>query len=364
MRLKRHKTPLIIEGMTIPQKYMKGLHKRTVKRGDTEYVYYSYRLTGRRINTDTLKDFYESLDLAKKSDALPADTIDRLIDSYFKSDFFIKKSLNTQNAYTSWFKPIRQVFGQAEVKIMECPSIKHKALELRDALSDTPATAKQVITVLSILADYAIEKRKIHINHIRNIKLSYKSESRAENIFTDEQINNLLDYSFHKVKNKYLYNLIKLALFTAQRQKDLMNMKWSDIKDGFIHITQQKTKKRVFIPIHGQLQDFLDSLPKKDDYVLGYLKAFPRRYWSKALQEIGLQQEDYHFHDLRGTSITRMMESGADNQSIEMIAGNSSVIQKYLARNPKLVKKFTTDNLYDLHQPNVQQIVQQNKKTA
>lgn len=39
----------------------------------------------------------------------------------------------------------------------------------------------------------------------------------------------------------WLQNAIDLALLTAQRRHDLVNLKWSQIKDGYIHIAQNKT---------------------------------------------------------------------------------------------------------------------------
>lgn len=52
----------------------------------------------------------------------------------------------------------------------------------------------------------------------------------------------------------WLQNAIDLALLTAQRRIDILNMKWSDIQDGYLHIAQQKTTKQSddeFEELHG-----------------------------------------------------------------------------------------------------------------
>ena len=44
-----------------------------------------------------------------------------------------------------------------------------------------------------------------------------------------------------------------LALFTGQRQGDVLQMKWSDVRDGVVSVIQEKTGVRVWIPIHRAL---------------------------------------------------------------------------------------------------------------
>lgn len=41
-----------------------------------------------------------------------------------------------------------------------------------------------------------------------------------------------------------------LALVTGQRREDIANMKFSDIKDGYLHIEQSKTGARIALPLN------------------------------------------------------------------------------------------------------------------
>jgi len=43
------------------------------------------------------------------------------------------------------------------------------------------------------------------------------------------------------VSPKWLQNAIDLAMLTTQRRIDILNMKWSDIRDGYLHVAQEKT---------------------------------------------------------------------------------------------------------------------------
>src|SRR6185295_2573800 len=62
-----------------------------------------------------------------------------------------------------------------------------------------------------------------------------------------------------------------LAVRTGQRQGDLLNMRWADIRGMEIHVQQSKTGKRLAIEITPDLETVLDrcwQLPVRSEYVL------------------------------------------------------------------------------------------------
>src|SRR5262245_2373584 len=52
-----------------------------------------------------------------------------------------------------------------------------------------------------------------------------------------------------------------LALYTSQRNSDLIKMGRQHIRDGMISVVQQKTGARLWIPIHSQLKMVLEAAP-------------------------------------------------------------------------------------------------------
>jgi len=113
---------------------------------------------------------------------------------------------------------------------------------------------------------------------------------------------------------------MELALVTGQRQGDIINFKWSDIKAGAngdeLHIYQAKTRKRMAIAVTPQLEAILDrccELPKRGEYVLtkrggGKLTSegirsgwqYTQRQWIKA------GNSPFHFHDIRALCATKL----------------------------------------------------------
>lgn len=81
---------------------------------------------------------------------------------------------------------------------------------------------------------------------------------------------------------QWLKNAIDLAMLTTQRRIDIINMKWTDIKDGFLHVAQEKTTDDpeddfellegagyVRIKINDELQRVLDRC--KDQVLSPYI---------------------------------------------------------------------------------------------
>ena len=109
-----------------------------------------------------------------------------------------------------------------------------------------------------------------------------------------------------------------LAVMTGQRQGDLLNLKWTDIKGMEIHLEQSKTGKRLAIQITPDLEAVLDKcwqLPTRGRYILSPkrggdkftgegFRAGWQRNMRKALR-LGAITSRHTFHDLRALAATR-----------------------------------------------------------
>lgn len=113
--------------------------------------------------------------------------------------------------------------------------------------------------------------------------------------------------------------MMRLALKIGQRQGDLLNLKWSDIKDMEIHLFQSKTGKRLAIGIDKELEGLLDecwNLPKGGcdggEYIITrrcggrYTSEGFRALWQRTMRRwMKGGGENFHFHDLRALCATK-----------------------------------------------------------
>lgn len=106
-----------------------------------------------------------------------------------------------------------------------------------------------------------------------------------------------------------------LAVMPGQRQGDLLDLKWADIRDMDVNIYQSKTGKRLAIEITPDLEAVLDKcwqLPARGAYVLTreiggrFTGEGFRASWQRTIRKYvkggGIR---FTFHDLRALAATR-----------------------------------------------------------
>jgi integrase len=148
---------------------------------------------------------------------------------------------------------------------------------------------------------------------------------RADKIWTADSIK-----AFCSVASAELQAGLLLALWTGQRQGDLLRLGWSAYDGSHIRLRQGKTGKRVTIPVGVPLKAALDLArstrpPATTILVNSYGKPWTedgfRASWGKAFGRAGLG--DLHFHDLRGTAVTRLALAECSVPQIAAITGHS-----------------------------------------
>jgi integrase len=119
-----------------------------------------------------------------------------------------------------------------------------------------------------------------------------------------------------------------LALHTGQRQSDLLRLPWSAYDGTTIRLQQSKTRMPVMIPCTAALRQMLDGMERVGPIILTSAtgRPFKKRHfincWIRAMEKAGLEGQGLHFQHLRGTFVTRMVESGAEVAEVAAITGH------------------------------------------
>lgn len=149
-------------------------------------------------------------------------------------------------------------------------------------------------------------------NPLRDVKRP-KSKPR-DRLIEDWEFRKVLTLAPLRVKL-----MMRLALKLGQRQGDLLNLKWSDIKNMEIHIYQSKTGKRLAIAIDDELEQILDEcwrLPRGGcdggEYIITrrcggrYTSEGFRALWQRTMRKwMRGGGENFHFHDIRALCATK-----------------------------------------------------------
>jgi integrase len=338
----------------------KRLSDGTIKR------YHYHRATGIRLTGEPdSPEFIASYAEAEKSarDRL-AGTFNGLVREYTTSVEFQNKAASTQAEYRRMLTMAEAEFGDMPIAALDNPKVRADFLDWRQKIARASGDreADNRLSAISAMLTWAVDRGKLTGNHLRGFKRLYHAD-RSEIIWLPEHIS-----AFMKVAPIEMQRALIIALHTGQREGDILRMPWSAYDGKRIQLRQGKSRRNgtpaplIEIPCTATLRTMLDDMKRERKSSTQILttktgRAFKKRYfirsWDEAMREAGLQQVelpgladpvDLHFHDLRGTAVTLLSESGCTPQQIATITGHSlktvyRILERYLARTRALAEQ-------------------------
>ncbi len=148
----------------------------------------------------------------------------------------------------------------------------------------------------------------------------------------------------------WLREIILFALHTGMRRGEILSLTWKgvDLFRKTVTVFHSKNGERRTIPVNQTVFDLLGSKAKvrqsKTELVF-HSRAFTpinidnlRRSFNLAIQRARI--EDFHFHDLRHTFATRLVQSGVDIYKVQLLLGHKSPLmtQRYAHHYPESLR--------------------------
>jgi integrase len=253
-----------------------------------------------------------------------------LIAAYKITTEFTGRAETTQKDYRRYLKMIEEEFGTMPLTVVQDRRARGKFKEWRDGMAANPRKADYAWTVLARVLAVAKDRGLIAVNVCERGGRLYEAD-RAEIIWLDSHIS-----AFCGVASPELQFALLLALWTGQRQGTLINIAWTQYDGTHIRLQPNKQrrgkkKKRIVIPVGAPLKTVLDARrpEKAEGMILRNTFGDPwtsdgfRASWGKAFDRAKLSDVDLHFHDLRGTAVTRLALAGCTVPQIAAITGHS-----------------------------------------
>ena len=330
----------------------KGLHWTLVTLADRTKKTYWYawrggpRLTGEYGSPEFIASFNAAI--ATKVVA-PEGKLLSLFQAYQQSQDFLSKRERTRADYIKQIGKIEQKFGGAPIKALADPRTRGIFLEWRDELAlRSQRQADYTWTVLALVLSWAKGRGKITANPCERGGRVYHG-TRVDFVWTVDD-----EAAFLEHAPAHLHLPLLLALWTGQRQGDLLRLPWSAYDGTAIRLMQSKSMRRgarpvrVVIPVGAPLKAALDAMPKKSPIILLNSDHRPwtpdgfRASWGKACAKAGVI--GVTFNDLRGTAVTRLALVDCTEAQIASITGHTlrdvrSILDAhYLHRDPELAR--------------------------
>lgn len=148
----------------------------------------------------------------------------------------------------------------------------------------------------------------------------------------------------------WLHQLVIFALHTGMRMGEILELTWRgvDFSRRTVMVVRSKNGERRTIPVNETVLSVLKQKSKvrslRTDVVFcshvftpmesGHLRRAFRLALSKA------QIDDFHFHDLRHTFATRLVQAGVDLYKVQRLLGHKSPImtQRYAHHYPESLR--------------------------
>ena len=289
----------------------------------------------RKVLADGTVKFYDYTRRGARVTIANRDTLASLMRRFEASDYFRNLAVTTKKEYARMFRVIDREFGTTPFEALQLDAFYDEVLTWRDEMAArAPAHAWHLAATLASVLSWGVKRRILARNILVGMPTCYRSD-RSDMIWTDDDIKRFL-----AVASPRLALAMLLALSTAQRQLDLLQLRWADYDGKTIRLTQHKTGVKVVVPCTKLLRETLDGLERTGDYILSAGRGEPwkssnfRQQWNATAKKAGIAE--LHFHDLRGTAITKLAEAGCSIPQIVAISGHSlsstQILSKYVSQ--------------------------------
>jgi len=245
---------------------------------------------------------------------------------------------------------IRYFGGALTLAAIEKRDFRSKLYDWRDSYADRPHAANDYIKHLNTVLNWAVDRGYMRDNPAAGLK-KLKTASRADIIWTPHHIKAL-----REVAEPAVLQVFDIGRWTGLRLGDILALRAFQFEDGWLSVTPQKTVKlgiRLSLPYYllPPLGDVVTQLLRIEwlpqTQVLRNLVGGPwliSNYEKKlnlAKAKAGLSGEDLHFHDLRGTLVTALLEAGCTEAETGSISGHGLAhgnMRSYAARTRPLAE--------------------------
>lgn len=308
---------------------LKGIDTARKRLADGSYKTYYYawrggpRLDGKPGSPDFIAAYNRAVAARPGPVQKAGDTLETFIEAYLDSGEFRKKAPRTKADYQRIAKLIKAEFGEMKKGAIEDRRSRGEFMDWRDKLSKaSPRQADYAWTVLALILSWAKGRGKIDVNPCEKGGRLY-DVSRADKVWRKEE-----EEAFLKIASAPLALAYQMAVWTGQRQGDLLKLTWTAYDGERIRLRQGKTGTYVVVPVAAQLKVILDAQKRSAVTIMTTQDGTTwtpdgfRASWGKATRKAGIK--DLTFHDLRGTAVLRLALAGCTMPEIATITGHST----------------------------------------
>jgi integrase len=253
-----------------------------------------------------------------------AGTIGAAVASYYQSAEYAALAKSTQATYRGLLEQIRGNAGDAPLASLQRRHVR----AMMASKGDKTTAANNMLRAIRLLVKYAISMEMIEADATHGIK-AIKKKSGGFHTWTEAEIK---AYEKRHPVGTRARLAMDLLLYTGQRRGDVIGLGRGHIKDGQLHLTQNKTGAAVSMPVHPALAESIRRTPSghMNFLVTSFGKPFTAagfgnlfRQWCN---EAGLPKK-CSAHGLRKAMSRRLAEASATPNQIKAVTGHQTLTE-------------------------------------
>ena len=315
---------------------------RRVKSKGKDYFYYRRedinieRLPDDSASPEFLAAYARAHQTYERNNPVPLDniilpgTFRALAVDYLKSITFTSLRARTQHLYRRDIDRLCETFGNERLETIQMEHV----LAYRDTVAGTPAQANSLMKAGRIVYGWGRPRGRVRHNPFDFRGTDIKPLKIGEHQPWPEPL-----------VEKFLAEAAPCAVFvvlfglnTGQRIGDVLKMNWNDIESDTLDVIQEKTRKKLTIPLHYVLKAVIRTIPRRSTRVLTTTKGLPwtktnwSDYFAREQRRVGIPK-GYVFHGFRKNAVQRLLEAGCTPKEAGGITGQSVETVLYYARH-------------------------------
>lgn len=253
-------------------------------------------------------------------------TVAGLCDLYEKSVKFRKLSDGTQRLYGFSLAHMRKLLPTAPAALIDRTDVAR----LVDAKADTPGAANSLLRTLNAMYRWGRERGHVPNDPGKDVPefetgehVPWPQHALEAALASDDALIRLVTH---------------LLYYTSLRIGDALALRWSDIREGVIFVTPQKTKRtrgEMMIPVHEELAAALAKEPKRGLTIVTGQDGRPlhqhtvRERLKEFAAKLGVKVVP---HGLRKNAVNALLECGCSVAETAAISGQSLAMVEHYAK--------------------------------
>lgn len=260
-------------------------------------------------------------------------TLGELLSKY-KENYQHQPSFPTFKAYC--LEKFKAHFGEdtrlANIRYVDLETYRNHLRQqtIKGGALVTPASVNREMSCLHHVFSKAVEWELIERNPFdRGKPLRFKENNRRMRYLTEDEIDKLLEICI----NEHTRDIVIATINTGMRRQEVVNLKWEQVRDGFIYLEKTKTDEARQVPINDDLADLFKEIRGKNQLRSEYVfcdksgvhvngkrisKSFDRSIRKASI-------EDFTFRDLRHTFASHFVMRGGSLKELQEILGHKTM---------------------------------------